>query len=194
LVISGSGEMYLGGNTDITQQNVIFSAGATGTLAFAATATTTPTAIYDSVISGFGVSDAIDFAGLSYVAGSTTVVSNVFSAGDTTLTVTNGTDEVALTFAGNLSTHTFVLGNDGAGGTRITDPVSKTDGGGIAFGATATLASTADRPSLTNFVGASNVALLGNYIASLFASAEGEVGTLTTDPSQNQAMLHAHTG
>ena len=156
LLISGSGEMNLEGNADITQ-NVTFAAGATGTLEFQATATTTPTAIYDGVISGFGAADAIDLFGLSCVPGSSTVVSKVFSAGDTTLTVTNGTDTVALKFAGNLTGHTFVLGDDGSGKTRITDPVGK-----IASGATTTLVSTAnDSPSLINLAAAGNVALLG---------------------------------
>jgi hypothetical protein len=188
LLISGSGEMNLEGNTGITQ-NVTFSAGATGTLEFEASATTTPTAIYDGVISGFGAADAIDLFGLSYVPGSSTVVSKVFSAGDTTLTVTNGTDTVALKFAGNLTGHTFVLGDDGSGKTRITDPVGK-----IASGATTTLASTAiDSPSLTNLAAASNIALLGNYMASMFASVEGHVGTPTVETSQNQMVLaHPH--
>ena len=184
LLISGSGEMNFEGNAGITQ-NVTFSAGATGTLEFQAIATTTPTAIYDGVISGFGAADAIDLFGLSYVAGSSTVVSKVFSAGDTTLTVTNGTDTVALKFAGNLTGHTFVLGDDGSGKTRITDPVGK-----IASGATTTLASTAnDSPSLTNFAAASNIALLGNYMASMFASVGGHVGTPTVETSQNQMVL-----
>lgn len=188
LLISGSGEMNLEGNAGITQ-NVTFSAGATGTLEFQAIATTTPTAIYDGVISGFGAGDAIDLFGLSYVPGGSTVVSKVFSAGDTTVTVTNGTDTVALTFAGNLTGHTFVLGDDGSGETRITDPVGK-----IASGATTTLASTANNgPSLTNFAGASNVALLGNYMASMFVSVEGQVGTPTVEESQNQMVLaHPH--
>jgi hypothetical protein len=188
LLISGSGEMNLVGNAGITQ-NVTFAAGATGTLEFQASATTTPTAIYDGVISGFGAADAIDLFGLSYVPGSSTVVSKVFSAGDTTLTVTNGTDTVALKFAGNLTGHTFVLGDDGSGKTRITDPVGK-----IASGATTTLASTAnDSPSLINLAAASNVALLGNYMASMFASVGGQVGTPTVETSQNQMVLaHPH--
>jgi hypothetical protein len=188
LLISGSGEMNLEGNAGITQ-NVTFSAGATGTLEFQAIATTTPTAIYDGVISGFGAADAIDLFGLSYVPGSSTVVSKVFSAGDTTLTVTNGTDTVALKFASNLTGHTFVLGDDGSGKTRITDPVGK-----IASGATTTLASTAnDSPSLTNLAGASNIALLGNYMASMFATVGGHVGTPTVETSQNQMVLaHPH--
>src|SRR3984957_1844012 len=184
LLISGSGEMNLEGNAGITQ-NVTFAAGATGTLEFQASATTTPTAIYDGVISGFGAADAIDLFGLSYIPGSSTVVSKVFSAGDTTLTVTNGTDTVALKFAGNLTGHTFVLGDDGSGKTRITDPVGK-----IASGATTTLASTAnDSPSLINLAGASDIALLGNYMASMFASVAGHVGTPTVETSQNQMVL-----
>jgi len=178
LAIGDTGEISFGSPaTDITE-NVTFSSGATGTLAFAAAATTTPTAIYDGTISGFGTSDAIDLVGLSYVPGSTSVVSTVFSAGDTTVTVTNGTDTVALTFAGNLTSHTFLVGDDAtfSGGTLLTDPVSKA-------------ATTRSIPV--------NVPLLGSYMASLFATAEAQVVATTTaaEATQSQAVLaHPHTG
>jgi hypothetical protein len=45
-----------------------------------------------------------------------------FAGGVTTVTVGNGTDTVALKFAGNIASDIFVLGDDGEGGTRLTDP------------------------------------------------------------------------
>jgi hypothetical protein len=88
--------------------------------------------------------------------------------------VANGTDAVQLTFAGNLTSHTFVLGEDTAGNVRITDPVSKPAAGGGAL---------------------ANVALLGSYIASAFPSALGGFTATTTETAQSQLVLaHPHTG
>ena len=75
----------------------------------------------------------------------------------------------------------------------ITDPAAT-----IAGGAITTLASTANNgASPTSFAGAGNVALLGSYMASLFASAEGQVGgqLATAKTEQPHATLaHPHTG
>jgi hypothetical protein len=88
--------------------------------------------------------------------------------------VTNGTDAVQLTFAGNLTSHTFVVGEDTAGHVLITDPVSKPAAGGGAL---------------------ANVALLGSYIASAFPSAVGGFTAMTTEAPQSHAMLASpHTG
>ena len=95
-----------------------------------------------------------------------------------------------LIFAGNLTGDTFTVGEDAAGNTRLTDPPAMK----IAGSAIATPASTAhSTPSLTNPFGVSNVALLGNYIASAFASAGvGQGGTLTAEVRQNQPSLLTH--
>jgi hypothetical protein len=176
LVIEGSGNMELGADTT---QGVTFASGATGTLTLEAAATTTPTSVYDGTISGFGTGDAIDLAGLAYVAGTTLISTGpTFTAGpgggSTTFTVANGTDAVQLTFAGNLTSHTFVLGEDAAGKVRITDPVSRPVAGGGAL---------------------ASVALLGSYIASAFPSALGGFTATTTDTAQSQLVLaHPHTG
>jgi hypothetical protein len=71
LVIEGSGNMVL--KAAGTTQGVTFASGATGTLTLEAAATPTPTSVYDGTISGFGTSDAIDLAGLTYVAGTTLI-------------------------------------------------------------------------------------------------------------------------
>ncbi len=198
--INGSGEMEFGSSATGITSNVTFAApvivhrhvvssGAAGTLTFDAAATTTPTDIYDGTISGFGTKDAVDLLGLSYVPGSTSVVSSVFSAGKTTVTVTNGTDTVALDFAGNVTSHIFVVGDDGtlAGGTRLTDPVAKKSG-------TKHVAKMSPPP--INYQGTGNIALLGNYIASAFASAEGQISSsITTEPGPGQAVIaHPHVG
>ena len=156
-----------------------FASGATGTLTLDAAATPTPTSVYDGTISGFGTSDAIDLNGLSYVAGTTLISTGpTFTAGpgggSTTFTVANGTDAVQLTFAGNLASHTFVLGEDTAGHILITDPVSKPVAAGSVL---------------------ANVALLGSYIASAFPSEMGGFTATTIETPQSQAVLaHPHTG
>ena len=177
LVIEGSGNMVV--RDAGTTQGVTFGSGATGTLTLDAAATPTPTSLYDGTISGFGTSDAIDLVGLPYVAGKTLISTGpTFTAGpgggSTSFTVTNGTDAVQLTFAGNLTSHTFVLGEDTTGEVRITDPVSKPAVGGGAL---------------------ANVALLGSYIASAFPSAVGGFTATTTETAQSQAVLAPpHTG
>lgn len=177
LVIEGSGNMAL--TAAGTTQGVTFASGATGKLTLGATATTTPTSVYDGKISGFGTGDAIDLAGLAYVAGTTLISTGpTFTpgpgGGSTTFTVANGTDAVQLTFAGNLTSHTFVLGEDTGGDVLITDPISRPAAGGH------TLA---------------NVALLGSYIASAFPSAQGGFTATTTETAESQAVLaHPHIG
>lgn len=155
-----------------TTQGVTFASGATGKLRLDAAATPTPTSVYDGTISGFGTGDAIDLAGLAYVAGSTLISTGpTFTpgpgGGSTTFTVVNGTDAVQLTFAGNLTSHTFVLGEDTRGDVLITDPISKPAVGGVL----------------------ANVALLGSYIASAFPSALGGFTATTTETAQSQAVL-----
>jgi hypothetical protein len=168
LTIGGSGEIDVGTHNAGLSMNVTFAAGAAGTLELAATATNVATAVYDGTISGFGINDAVDLTGLAY--GSSMTVAAHFAGGVTTLTVGNGTDTVALKFAGNLASDTFVLGDDGVGGTRVTDPPG--------------------RPVW----GTSNVALLGSYMASAFTAAESSVVAPTAETPQNQLVLHAHTG
>jgi len=170
LVIEGSGDMNLGA-AGVTQ-NLTFASGATGTLTLSAAATPTPTSEYDGTISGFGTSDAIDLAGLPYVADSTYLSSiPMFNSGPdtTTLTVNNGTDSIQLTFAGNLSSHIFAVGEDANGDTLITDPVSKSATGGSSV---------------------ANVALLGSYMAAAFASAAVGQASAATAESQQTAAVH----
>ena len=110
--------------------------------------------------------------------------------GSGTLEVTSGGTDVAdIELAGSYKTSNFVF-TPGAGNTvKITDP-----SGSIAGGAVTTLASAANSgPSLTGFTGPSNIALLGTYMASLFASTEGQVGTpisATTQALHSLASPH----
>jgi len=172
LTVGGTGEIEFGSADSGIFQNVAFVAGATGTLAFQAAATTTPTSIYTGTISGFGPGDAIDLAGLGYDANLMTVTS-VFSTStdETTVTATNifSGDTVALTFAGNVTGHTFVAGNDGSGGTRLTDPLAQ--------------------PANNNSTSV-NVALLGSYMAAAFATAGIGQASAATAESQQVAALH----
>jgi hypothetical protein len=120
LTIGGSGEIDLGSNDAGLAMGTTFAAGAAGTLQLGAVPTSVATSLYDGTISGFGINDAIDLFQLSY--GTSMTVAAHFAGGVTTVTVGNGTDTVALKFAGNIASDTFVLGDDGEGGTRLTDP------------------------------------------------------------------------
>jgi autotransporter passenger strand-loop-strand repeat protein len=79
---------------------------------FDAAATASGGLIYDGVISGFDSSyDEIDLAGLGFVSGQTAATS-VLSGSNTILTITNGTQTVALTLAGNRTSDAFAVSSD----------------------------------------------------------------------------------
>ena len=165
--------------TGITQSIAFANNGtANATLVFGASATANPSLIYDGTISGFSTTkDRIDFTGLSFKSDTTPTKQLV--NGNTVLTVTEGADSASVTLAGNEMAAHFIVSQDSGTGTLIVDPP-------------ATLAATAGRPA-TNFGGASNIALLGSYMAGMFASVEGQVGTPTMETSHNQTVLaHPH--
>ena len=89
-----------------------------------------------------------------------------------------------------------MVGDDGStvGGTCLTDPVSKTTDTHV--GPVVTLAPVGSDLPLINYAGASNVALLGNYMASMLTPAAGQAAApMTMETVQSQAVLaHAHTG
>jgi hypothetical protein len=164
--------------TGITQ-NVVFAnnGSADATLAFAASASANPSLIYDGTISGFTTTkDRIDFTGLTFT-GDTTPTTQLVN-GNTVLTITEGADSVSVTLAGNETADHFTVSQDSGTGTMIVDPPK-------------TLAATANGPA-RDFSGASNIALLGNYIASMFASAVGSVSTPTTETQSLAMLAHPH--
>jgi autotransporter passenger strand-loop-strand repeat protein len=104
-------------------QDIRFSdvGGGAAVVKFDAAATTNGGLIYDGVISGFdSPDDEIDLAGLGFVSGQTTATS-VLSGSNTILTITNGTQTVALTLAGDLTSNSFAVSSNGSGGTTVTD-------------------------------------------------------------------------
>jgi hypothetical protein len=179
----GGGIDFGAANTAITQ-NVTFAnvgTGSTATLEFDAAATTNPTLIYDATISGFSTTkDRIDFTGLTFDGNATPTKELV--NGNTLLTVTEGANSVSVTLAGNHMADHFTIAQDSGTGTLIIDPPASR-----AAVAGANLPS-----SPVNDIGASNIALLGNYIASMFASAVGSVSTPTTETQSLAMLAHPH--
>jgi hypothetical protein len=88
---------------------------------------------YGGTVAGFGVPDQLDLADIPFISGTTTVSWNQLTSGSTasgTLTVTDGTlaTTANITLLGQYVAGNFHIGNDGAGGTLVTDPpVSSSD-------------------------------------------------------------------
>jgi autotransporter passenger strand-loop-strand repeat protein len=125
--INGGGTLeFAASDTGITQDVRFGNVGSgIATLKFDATATTSPGLIYDGVISGFNSpNDEIDLAGLGFVSGQSSATS-VLSGSNTILTITNGTQTVALTLAGDHTSDTFAVTSDGSGGTTVIDPTTR---------------------------------------------------------------------
>ena len=177
----GFGVAKLGG---VISANVLFEDD--GGLDIADTKAT-PTA-YTGTISGFGADDDtiqyIDLTGVTFVGGA---INGNFSGN--TLTVTSGVTTVAeIKFAGTYTTGDFSFSSGPGDTVEITDPVPS-----IAGGSVTTLASTGNGAA----PGTGNVALLGSYMASLFAGPEGQVAAppMATETAHNEAVLaHPHTG
>ena len=126
LVIEGSGNMAL--RAAGTTQGVTFASGATGTLTLDAAATPTPTSVYDGTSPGSApamrsISPDCPMLPARPLSAPAPHFTAGPGGGSTTFTVTNGTDAVQLTFAGDLTSHTFVLGEDTAGEVLITDRI-----------------------------------------------------------------------
>jgi autotransporter passenger strand-loop-strand repeat protein len=195
--IGTSGAVVISGDST---ENVTFLSGAvSGGLSLADTAA--DSAGYAGTVSGFGGlnnTDTTQFIDLTSVTYSAGVVSASYAAeaGHPTsggvLTVTSGGVTVAdITLAGNYTHASFDVVSGANNMVEIVDPARFIAGGG-----TATLASLAnDTPSPISHGGASDVALLANYMASLFPPPQGQVVTPGVEPQQGQAVLaHPHTG
>ena len=126
--------------------------------------------LYTGTISDFTDTQGIDLAG---IADTSPLVS--FSGG--VLTINGGPGEIVhLHFSGSYTLSEFSLYSDGSGGSILIDP---------------------EVDAAANAASATNVALLGSYMASLFATPEGQIGaqTATAETAQSQAVLaHPHTG
>ena len=202
---SGSGAVVIGplGFVDVVSggtASVTFAANCEyGILQIADSAGTT--SAFTGTVSGFGgingafPGQLIDLANYAYNPATAASFSASFSGSPTggTLTVTSGSSAIAaIDLVGNYTHATFsVVSNTITGDFAVSDPT-----GTIATGATTTLAPvTSNGSAPSNAVNASSVALLGSYMATLFASAEGQIGNSTEEASsQNIAQLaHPHT-
>lgn len=185
-----------------------FTSGASGTVKFDHSLT----APFTGYLSGLSTKNAVDLADLAWKPGK---MKATFS-GDTsggTLTVTNGTNSVALKLLGNYTTASWTLSKDSTEGTRVVDPPvtgslsADANGGaaagidlsGISFGANTTLAYSANSNNtggtltVSDGLHAQSVALLGQYMASsLVMTSDGHGGTLIHDPPANQQPLLTH--
>jgi hypothetical protein len=209
--ISGTGSFVLmrGGNLEFgaaDSENVAFGSGATGTLKLDHSLT----APFTGRLSGLTSNNAVDLVDLTWSKPSgmtATFAGNTISG---TLTVSNGSQSVKLNLLGNYTQAAWDLSKDGSGGTLVVDPpvmrwlapnpAGAAEGGidfsEISFGADTSLgyAANGDNTGGTLTVGdgaqAMSIALLGQYMASSFATtSDGHGATLITDPPQSQQQV-----
>jgi hypothetical protein len=173
------------------------------------------TAPFTGYLSGLTPNNAVDLADLAWVNPSKNMRATYSGdASGGTLTVTNGTNSVALKLLGDYTNASWNLSKDSTGGTLVVDPpvngslALAPDGSGgidlpnISFGASTVLAYSANNENtggtltVADGTHATSLALLGQYMASSFAMAsDGHGGTLVTDPAlsawaQNAALSH----
>jgi hypothetical protein len=203
-VIANSGVLEFGAEDS---ENVSFASGATGTLKLDHSLT----APFTGSVSGLTSKDTIDLADLTWVKGHMTAGFSGNTSGGT-LTVSNGTNSVALKLLGDYTTASWTLSKDSAGGTRVVDPpvtgslspranggAGRNDLSGIGFGANTTLGyspngdNTSGTLTASDGLHAQSVALLAQYMASSFVMAgSGHGGTLSTEPPSNQELVLTH--
>ena len=211
--ISGSGSFALLNSGSLEfgaadSENVTFMAGANGSLTFDHSLT----APFTGSVSGLSPKNAIILADLTWTPRKMTATFSGDTSGGT-LTVSNGTNSVALKLLGDYTTASWKLSKDNMGGTRVVDPpvtgslTSDANNGaaggidlsGISFDANTTLAYSANgnnsggNLTVSDGLHAQTVALLGQYMASSFVMAsDGHGGTMITDPPSNQQPLQIH--
>jgi len=155
-----------------SKEDVEFQSGGTGGLELA------DAGQYTGEIGDFGGSSSqfIDFPNITSSGATVNYTSTSTDTG--VLTVGSGGHIVAsIDFFGHYVTSNFIPGNDGSGHLEITDPPVGTVTGGAVT------------------TPAYNVALLGSYMASLFASTEGQVSTQVTAETGHSvaALASPHT-
>jgi hypothetical protein len=211
--VSGTGSFVIanGGVLEFgaaDSENVTFASGSTGMLHLDHSLTTP----FTGSISGLTPKNSIDLADLTWVKGNMTASFSGDTSGGT-LTVSNGTNKVALKLLGNYTKASWTLSKDSAGGTRVVDPpvtgsfTADANGGAcgginlpsISSDVNTTLAywmnSANTGGTLTGSDGlhAQSIALLAQYMASSFVMPSvGNGGTLITEPPSNQQPLLAH--
>ncbi len=180
-------------------QNVVFLAGGSGTLQIA-DAPGNPSA-FGGTVSGFGqnVHQFIDLTGVTYVAGG--VVSARYSSSTTTsgvlMVTSGGTANVVavINFSGHYVTSNFHITSGANGTVAIFDPPVIAQQSTLGFSdAPGGIGKIVD--TVVSDTAAGKLALLGNYIASEFASlTNGHAGILPTEPQhtvQQPLLTHPH--
>ena len=214
--VSGTGSFILSNSGSLefaatNSENVTFSSGATGSLKFD---DSLKAQFFTGQLSGLSTQggNSVDLADLLWVQGKMSASYNGTSNGGT-LTISNGTNQVALKLLGNYIGASWMLSQDSGTGTLVKDPpasgsltpnatggaAGSIDLSGISFGTNTTLAyspnsnNTGGSLTVSDGLHAQSVALLGQYMASSFVMAsDGHGGTLITDPPPSQQPLLAH--
>jgi hypothetical protein len=205
--ISGNGSFALSNSGSLEfgaadSENVTFMPGASGTLKWDHSLT----APFAGSVSGLSPENTIILADLTWISRKMKATFSGDTSGDT-LTVSNGTNSVALKLLGNYTTASWMLSKDSTGGTRVVDPqvtssvtadanhgaLGGIDLSGIGFDGKTTLAysansnNTSGTLAVSDGLHAQNVALLGQYMASSFVmGSDGHGGTLINDLPGNQ--------
>jgi hypothetical protein len=116
LVIANKGVLEVGGSVN---ENVTFASGSNGTFKVDHSLT----APFGGTIIGLTPKDSVDLVDLTYVPGN---MKATYDSSAGTLTVTNGSQSVALKLSGNYKNAKWVLSEDATGGTLVVDPPANT--------------------------------------------------------------------
>lgn len=177
--------------------NVAFGVNDNGTLEVADTFGAATSGVFSGTVTGFGgfggeyPAQLIDLGAVAYSGGFSATYSATGVDVGTLKVTSGGSTFAAITLDGNYTNATFNIVEDTNNNTvAVSDPLS------LVGGTPTTLASTADEGKHHHKHGASNVALLGSYMASVFGSpGVGQTGTQTLDTAQTDTVLtHPHTG
>jgi hypothetical protein len=167
-VLLGSGSVEFGA---AVSENVAFASGATGTVKLDHSLT----APFTGQLSGLSTTGTnfVDLADLTFVSGKMTASYSGTTSGGV-LTVSNGTNAVALNLSGNYVGHSWILSKDSGTGTLVADPA-----------VTGSLSHAGEWSHMSN-----NIALLTNYMASTFApSGVGAWAELGASDMRHQDFL-----
>ena len=188
----GNGVLDIEGSDD---QNVLFLAGGSGTLQIADAAGNT--SVFGGTVSGFGqnLHQFINLTSVHFVSGAINASYSSSTASSGVLTVTSGgTGNViaVIDFSGHYVTSNFHITSGANGSVAIFDPPV------IAQQTTLGFPDMLDAVekiigTVANNILAGKFALLGNYMASEFASViGGHAGTLATEANQLAQQLLTH--
>jgi hypothetical protein len=195
--VSGTGSFALFDKSNLEfaaadSEAVTFMPGTTGTL----TLDHATSGAFTGTIAGLTSKNAVDLADLAWVKKQMSASFTGTTAGGV-LIVSDGSQSVSLKLVGDYTHSSWTLSKDKSGGTNVSDPLvsgSLATGGidlpDISFGADTTVGYAADSGktggtlTASDGVYAQSLSLLGQYMASSFAtSSDGHGGTLITDQS-----------